>query len=92
MVDGQRRTHIQPTLSNDVRNVHEQYSGDFDDQIDPRLIGMMYHVIAPVFIRNTGLLIAASQIDIFMRSNLRVLFPISGKALENLLKKLKPPS
>ena len=85
-------THIQPTLSNDVRNVHEQYSGDFDDQIDPRLIGMMYHVIAPVFIRNTGLLIAASQIDIFMRSNLRVLFPISGKALENLLKKLKPPS
>jgi len=54
-------------LGNDVARIHQQYCGDYNSQIDPKLIGILYQIYTPAFVRNgKHPLTAASQIEIFL--------------------------
>jgi len=84
---------LEQQLSNDMSRIHGLYASDYDCQIDPRLIGMLYHIITPAYLRKSGLLVAASQIAIVLHSkSLNTVFPVSGDALKHLLQRLKPSS
>jgi hypothetical protein len=74
-------------LASDVRRIHQQYGGDYDRLVDLRLIGILYHIFTPAFVRKSGLLTAASRVEIFFHTPaLQVVFPLSeGAPLKSLL-------
>jgi hypothetical protein len=73
------------SLSQESERLHKQYSKDYDRLLDPRLIGMVYHLFTPALLRKNGLLIAASQVDIFPDNlSIQTMLPVSGEALKNL--------
>jgi hypothetical protein len=84
---------IERSLTRDAERVHELYARDYRRKGDSRLIGVLYHILAPVRVRrNGGLpLFAASQIDLWLDENsLRRVFPVSGDELKKLFQRLRP--
>lgn len=66
-------------LSRDIISLHEQYSADYSRLVDLRLIGILYHLFTPAYIRDIQLLTAASQAVIFLHGPaMQVMFPVSG--------------
>jgi len=75
-------------LTRDVNRIHEQYCRDYDRQIDPRLLGMLYHIFTPVMVRKAGLF-CAFHFEIFLvTSGWQTVFPLSGDALKQFLSRL----
>ncbi len=73
------------SLSQEAERLHKQYSSDYDRLLDPRLIGMAYHLFTPALLRKKGLLIAASQVDIFLDNpSIQTMLPVSGETLKKL--------
>lgn len=74
-------------LANDVNRLHKLYGSDYDRLIDPRLVGILYHLFTPALVRKNGILVAASHVDIFLNTpGLQTIFPISeGEPLKKLL-------
>ncbi len=73
------------SLSQEAERLHKQYSRDYDRLLDPRLIGMVYHLFTPALLRQSGLLIAASQVDIFPDNpSIQTMLPVSGENLKKL--------
>jgi hypothetical protein len=73
------------SLSQEAERLHKQYSRDHERLLDPRLIGMVYHLFTPALLKKTGLLIAASQVDIFPDNpSIQTMLPVSGDTLRKL--------
>ncbi len=80
---------LEQGLSKEVNGIHGRYGADYDREIDPRLLGRVYHIFTPAFVRKKNLITAAWQTEIFLHTNsLRITFPISGDALKQLLQSL----
>ncbi len=77
-------------LSNDVLRFHQVYCADFNRQVDPRLIGILYHIYTPARVLDAAHpLIAASHSEIFLANrSLEAVFPLTGEGLKQLLAKL----
>ena len=85
--------HIERSLTLEAQRIHEQYAHDYRSNSDSRVIGVLYHVLAPVWIKkNGGLpLYAASQMDVYLdKKSLRKAFPVSGDELKKLFQRLRP--
>ena len=87
----ERETDIEPSLTGDLKRIYDSYCGAVRSQIDLRIIGVICHVFAPVRVRTTGRLIAASQFDVFLGDHLRNVLPVTGHELKALLVRLKGP-
>jgi len=74
-------------LEDEVSRLHRQYSADYDQLVDPRLLGIVYHLFTPAYVKKSRLLTAASQVSIFLdRPSMQTMFPVSeGKYLKELL-------
>jgi hypothetical protein len=74
-------------MGNDVAHFHQQYGRDYNNQVDPRLIGILYQIYTPALARgDRHPLIAASHIEIFLADgSLRTVFPLTGEGLRQLL-------
>ena len=85
----EREDDIQPNLSNEAVRLHKLYAHDYEREDDPRVLGVLYYILAPVRVAKPQgpPLIAASQIDVFHR-DVREVFPISGGELLKLLTRL----
>ena len=84
---------IERSLTREAERIHEQYARDYRRKGDSRLIGVLYHILAPVRVRrNGGLpLFVASQIDFWLDQNgVRSVFPVSGDELKKLFQRLRP--
>jgi len=53
------------SLTEDVKRIHQQHGEDYDRLVDPRMIGMLYHIFTPAFVRKTGRLFYASHTEFF---------------------------
>ncbi len=84
---------IERSLTLEAQRIHERYAHDYRSNSDSRVIGVLYHVLAPVRIKkNAGLpLYAASQMDVWLDDDrMRKAFPVSGDELRKLLRRLHP--
>ena len=78
---------LRDRLSNDIISFHKQHSADYDRLVDLRLIGILYHLFTPAYVRSDQLLTAAGETVVFLSgSAVQTIFPISdGQALKSLL-------
>gem|GEM_PF-1244958 len=84
---------IERNLTRVAERIHAQCARDYERKGDPRLIGVLYHILAPVRVRGDSgpPLFAASQIDLWLDENgVRTIFPVSGDALRKVLQGLRP--
>jgi len=77
-------------LVGELDRFRQQYGQESENQIDPRLIGILYQIYTPAFVRGAvHPLIAATQTKIFLADgSLRTMFPLSGEALRQLFRRL----
>ncbi len=88
-----KEADIEPNLTREAEQIHAQYGRDYERRSDRRIIGMLYHILAPVRVRgHDGLpLFAASQIDVWLdKGGVRKVFPVSVDELGQVLKRLRP--
>ena len=77
------------SLTEDVKRIHQQYVADYDALVDPRMVGMLYQIFTPAFVRKTGQLFYASHTEIFLVGpSMRTTFPVLGDSLRRLLQRL----
>ena len=74
-------------LADDLRQLHQTNSADFDRLPDLRILGVLYHVQIPAYVKSLSLLTAASQAAVFLSgAAMKTTFPVShGEPLKNLL-------
>jgi hypothetical protein len=73
-------------LSDEVQRIHKLYGSDYDQLVDLRFIGILYHVFTPALVKTSGL-VAASHFEVFFHTaSMQANFPISnGRSLKDLL-------
>jgi hypothetical protein len=76
-------------LEGEISRLHHQYSADYNQLVDPRLLGIVYHLFTPAYVKKNQLLTSASQVAIFLAPwSMQAMFPVSeGKHLKELLLK-----
>lgn len=74
-------------LADDLIQLHQANSADYDRLPDLRILGVLYHLQTPAYVKSIPLLTAASQAVAFMSGPaLQTAFPVSwGEPLRNLL-------
>jgi len=76
-------------LHNDVERIHRQYCSDYDRQIDLRLVGVLYEILTPAYVRSSGLIFLASQLEIFfVEPSWQSTFPVSGDSLKQFFRRM----
>jgi hypothetical protein len=90
----EREGDIEPNLSREAEYLHQQCARDYRRKADPRVVGILYHILAPIRVKKPQgpSLIAASQIDCCLDdAAMHRVFPISGDELRKLLRRLRLP-
>jgi hypothetical protein len=73
-------------LSRDVGRVHQSHRREYDSEDYAKVLGTIYQIFTPVYVRETGVITAAWQTEIFLHTDHLVqLFPVSGDYLKELL-------
>jgi hypothetical protein len=74
-------------LASDIQSIHATNSSDYDRLPDLRILGILYHVFTPAYVRSIPLLTAASQALLFLSgAAIKASFPVSnGAPLKSLL-------
>ena len=74
-------------LADDLIQLHQANSADFDQLPDLRILGILYHVQIPAYVKSIPLLTAASQAVVFISgAAMQTVFPVSrGEPIKNLL-------
>jgi hypothetical protein len=76
-------------LGNDITSIRRQYRDDHNRLDDCRLVGMIYHLFTPAYVRSTRLLTCASEMHVItVKESFQETFPTSGEPLMQLLKNL----
>jgi hypothetical protein len=76
-------------LGDDITTIRQQYPDYHNSQDDFRLIGMLYHLFTPAYVRSTGRLMCASEMHIFtVKESFLEAFPVSGEPLKQLFQTL----
>jgi hypothetical protein len=84
---------IERSLTREAERIHERCAGGYRRKGDTRLIGILYHILAPVLVKGNARLplFAASQIDVWLDDDsMRKVFPVSGDELRKLFRRLRP--
>jgi hypothetical protein len=72
-------------LSAEVQRIHRKCSNEYSRLIDPRIVGVSYHIFTPARIRTRGLS-ALSHTEFFLFDTWPTVFPVAGDALKQLLR------
>jgi hypothetical protein len=75
-------------LADDLIELHRVNSADFDRLSDLRILGILYHVQIPAYVKSIPLLTSASQAVVFMSgAAMQTMFPVShGESIKDLFK------
>jgi hypothetical protein len=77
------------SLGDDIAKIRRLYPDNHNSQPNPRLIGMLYHLFTPAYVRSTGLLTCAMETHVFVvTESVQESFPESGEALKEMLSSL----
>jgi len=71
-------------LSAEVQRIHRKCSNEYSRLIDPRIVGVFYHIFTPALVRTRGFC-ALSHTEFVLFDTWPTVFPITGDALKELL-------